>query len=78
MKTYCLEVSGDFACFHAPRNESRARELRRDDALGRARGVRSHSLETGYPLAGEQDRSAQSHQMDQPAAKRSWSRGFDA
>ncbi len=39
MKTYCLEVSGDFACFTRPRDEGRAGQLRRDNTFGCAGSI---------------------------------------
>ena len=54
-----LLVSGDHACFTRPGNEGRARLLRRDDAVRRARHPRSDPLEAGDPLDRRRDPRAE-------------------
>ena len=68
MNRFCLEVSGDFACFTRPEMKVERVFLRRDYAIGGALGVRGHFVEAGDSLGGAPHRGLEADPLDQRAA----------
>ena len=68
MIPFCLEVSGDFACFTRPEMKVE-RVSMTHHAVGGAGGVREHPVETGDPLACAAHRGAQTGALDKRAAQ---------
>ena len=68
MNTFCLEVSGPFACFTRP--EMKVERVSYDVITpSAARSVFEAILEAANPLANHAYRSAQPDPLDQPAAQ---------